>query len=183
MSRKSLFVSLAAVVLSGMIWSQPANAAVTEDVLAGRRGPNAGAGTVSLAAGAVTPLTSAEAEALQRAILEEYKARDLYQSVIDAFGSTTPFSRIVGSEQQHVSALVALAQRYGVTVPQPASIDFPAFGTLAEACAAGVDAEIADAALYDELKPVTTHTDILRVYANLQAASLNNHLPAFETCR
>jgi len=45
-----------------------------------------------------------------------------------------------------------------------------------------VDAEIADAALYDEIMPSTTHADLLRVYANLKAASLNNHLPAFQAC-
>jgi len=27
---------------------------------------------------------------------------------------------------------------------------------------------------------VTTHADLLQVYSNLQSASLNNHLPAFE---
>lgn len=45
-----------------------------------------------------------------------------------------------------------------------------------------MDAEIADAALYDELKLVTTHADLLRVYDRLQSASLNSHLPAFEAC-
>ncbi len=40
-----------------------------------------------------------------------------------------------------------------------------------------MDAEIADAALYDELKLVTTHEDLIRVYNRLQSASLNSHLP------
>ena len=48
---------------------------------------------------------------------------------------------------------------------------------------AGVQAEIADAALYDEIMPLTTHADILRVYENLKSASLDNHLPAFEDCQ
>ena len=44
-------------------------------------------------------------------------------------------------------------------------------------------AEIADAALYDELISGTTHTDLLRVYQMLQSASLNSHLPAFQVCQ
>ncbi len=42
---------------------------------------------------------------------------------------------------------------------------------------------IADAALYDTLKAVTTHASLLQVYDNLQSASLNQHLPAFEVCQ
>jgi len=53
---------------------------------------------------------------------------------------------------------------------------------LTAACQAGVDAEIADAALYDELLKVTDNPDVMQVFKNLQAASLNNHLPAFEAC-
>ena len=46
-----------------------------------------------------------------------------------------------------------------------------------------MDAEIADTALYDEIMLSTTHADLLRAYANLKAASLNNHLPAFQACK
>jgi hypothetical protein len=46
----------------------------------------------------------------------------------------------------------------------------------------GVDLEIADAALYDELLAKTSNPALIRVYTRLQAASLNNHLPAFEAC-
>lgn len=132
---------------------------------------------------ALTPLSEAEQDALQKAILEEYGALNLYNSVIGQFGDVIPFSQIARSEQQHVNALVRQAEKYGVEVPaNPGLASAPTFATLADACQAGVDAEIADAALYDELKPVTTHTDLLRVYDNLQSASLNNHLVEFETC-
>lgn len=75
------------------------------------------------------------------------------------------------------------ANKYGVTVPaNPGMAAQPSFTTLARACQAGVNAEIADAALFDTLKPVTTHTDLLLIYNKLQSASLNSHLPAFQTC-
>ena len=144
-------------------------------------GQSAGLG-VGTGAG-LTPLSEAESAALQRAILEEYGALNLYQSVVEQIGSVYPFSMIVRSEQQHVTALVRQAEKYGVAVPSnPGLINPPVFASLADACQAGVVAEIADAALYDDLKLITTHTDLLRVYDRLQSASLNQHLPAFEAC-
>ncbi len=133
---------------------------------------------------AATPLTAAEAQGLQDAILEEYGALNLYQGVMDTLEAELPFTQIARSEQQHVNALLRQAQIYGVEAPanpglaQPVSLD-----SLAEACQAGVQAEIADAALYDTLKAVTTHASLLQVYDNLQSASLNQHLPAFEACQ
>ncbi len=139
--------------------------------------PAAGAGL------ALSPLSAAEADALNQAILEEYGALNLYQSVIAEFGNVYPFSQIVKAEQQHVNALVRQATKYGVSVPaNPGLSTAPSFASLSAACQAGVDAEIADAALYDALKPDVTHTDILQVFNNLQSASLNSHLPAFEAC-
>jgi hypothetical protein len=132
---------------------------------------------------ALNPLSESEEEALKKAILEEYGALNLYQSSIDQLGNNYPFSQIVLSEQQHINALVRQATKYGVDVPaNPGLSAVPNFTSLVEVCQAGVEAEIADAALYDELKPVVVHADILRVFDNLQNASLNLHLPAFEAC-
>lgn len=148
----------------------------------GRNGQDIGQ-TTGGAGYALTPLTAEEEKALQEAILEEYGALNLYQSAIAQLGNLYPFSQIARSEQQHIDALVLQANKYGVAVPaNPGLSTQPTFGTLAQACQAGINAEIADAALYDTLKPVTTHSDLLRVYDNLQSASLNNHLPAFQTC-
>lgn len=131
-----------------------------------------------------TPLTAAEAQGLQDAILEEYGALNLYQGVMDTLGAGLPFTQIARSEQQHVNALLRQAQIYGVEAPANPGLAQPvSFDSLAEACQAGVQAEIADAALYDTLKAVTTHTSLLQVYDNLQSASLNQHLPAFEACQ
>ena len=60
----------------------------------------------------------------------------------------------------------------------------PTFAGLTAACQTGVDAEIKDAKLYDTLKLQVDNADArsVQVFANLQAASLNSHLPAFEAC-
>jgi len=152
----------------------------------GNRGGNGqGSGPIAPRSGyARTPLSSAEKDALNQAILEEYGALNLYKSVIDQLGNVYPFSWIVKAEQQHINALTRQAEKYGVSVPaNPGLGTVPTFSSLSEACQAGVAAETADAALYDQLKPVVTHTDILRVFRNLQSASLNNHLPAFQACQ
>jgi rubrerythrin len=51
-----------------------------------------------------------------------------------------------------------------------------------EACQAGVDAEIANVALYDRLMQNTSRQDILAVFENLRRASQERHLPALRRC-
>lgn len=180
-----------AIMVMGMILAGGTHV-VSAAALDGRGGPGgsggqgawgAQGGTAGQASTALTPLSDVEKDALQKAILEEYGAYNLYQSVIQQLGSAVPFNQILQSEQQHINVLVRAAQKYGVSVPQNIGLTAaPTFQTLQQACSAGVDAEMVDAALYDQLKPVTTHSDLLRIYSNLQSASLNNHLPAFQVC-
>ena len=187
--KKGIGILMGAVVLAAslLVMVQPGvvSASTLERGGPGGRGgygPGNG-GTVPDTGQALTPLSQAERDALKKAVLEEYGALNLYQNVIDQFGNVYPFSQIVLSEQQHINALVRQATKYGVEVPSnPGLAEASSFTSLTEACQAGVDAETADAALYDELKPDVVHTDILRVFDNLQSASLDIHLPAFEAC-
>ncbi len=74
---------------------------------------------------------------------------------------------------------------YGLDVPANKWLgNVPTFDTLAEACAVGVQAEIDNAALYDQLfnRVEEDNPDIIQVFTALQRASLNQHLPAFERC-
>lgn len=185
MFRKIAAGTLIAFISLGAVWATPGSVTAATPQAGSGFGNRAGAPAVSTAGSALatTPLSAEEAAALVRAIREEYNARALYQSVLNSFGNVLPFSRIVRSEAQHYSALAQLAQRYGVQIPALSAPAMPTFATLSEACQAGINAEIADAALYDELSAVTTHADILRVYANLKSASLTSHVPAFEVCR
>ena len=136
--------------------------------------------------GPVGPDPSDIGEMLALALQEEYRAQYLYQSVLGRLGpETLPFATIVESEMRHVEALQMLFTRRQMTAPvwTPEQFQFPTFGTLQAACAGGVDAEIADADFYDKYLPRTDlPQDVKKVFTNLQAASLNNHLPAFERC-
>jgi hypothetical protein len=83
-------------------------------------------------------------------VQEEVDAQALYQGVLEAFGDVAPFNFIVRSEAQHTVALVRMAEKYGIAVPDfPESADLPTYGSLSEACQIGVQAEITDAALGD----------------------------------
>jgi hypothetical protein len=147
------------------------------------KGSSNGGNIGRMSNGSYGTLSEVEADALQRAIEEEYGAQALYESVVAAFGEVEPFVMIAKSEAQHAAALIRLAEKYGVAIPEyPDVNELPVFDSIEAACQAGVDAEIADAALYDELMSLTDRPDLLRVFANLQRASLENHLPAFQVC-
>jgi hypothetical protein len=144
----------------------------------GRRGGGNGAGSSSVTG----ELDEASQAALIEALDEEYHALATYEAVMDQFGAVQPFASIARSEERHAEALVALFDRYGLDVPAAPEFEATEFASLQDACAVGVQAEIADAALYDRLFEVVTAPDIVRVFTNLQNASLDNHLPAFEAC-
>jgi hypothetical protein len=123
--------------------------------------------------------------ALDEAITDEYKALATYEAVIAKLGSVRPFSMIKGAEEQHIASLKALYDKYGLQPPVNVwlnKVSVPS--TLQESCQAGVNAEIANAALYkDSLLPsVSTYEDIVQVFTNLMNASEQKHLKAFERC-
>lgn len=124
--------------------------------------------------------------ALQRALDDEYKAQATYEAVIAKIGMERPFSMIIRAEEQHISALKSLFDKYGLQIaenPWTGTITVPA--SLQSTCQLGVTAETANVKLYkDELLPmVTEYPDITTVFTNLMNASQNKHLPAFERCK
>ncbi len=122
-------------------------------------------------------------DALTAGLQDEYNAYAVYQAVIDQFGNVRPFVNIQRAESSHIASLEFLFERYGLTVPEPASTAAPEFATLADACAAGVEAEIANFELYDQwIATVQDYPDMVQVFTNLRNASEFQHLPAFELC-
>ena len=122
-------------------------------------------------------------EVLNEALLDEYKARDTYRKIIDTFGTVRPFINIVEAEQRHIESLLTLYEKYDVPLPaihNPDQVDIP--DSLLKACQMGVDAEIENITLYDRLIEATDLPDVVEVLKRLQAASRDNHLPAFQRC-
>lgn len=130
-------------------------------------------------------LSASVKDALNQAINDEYKAYSTYEAVIKKLGNVRPFSMIIRAEEQHISALKSIYDKYGLTIPENTMAKkVTAPSTLQQACQTGVDAEIANAALYqDKLLPaVTDYEDVTQVFENLMNASQQKHLPAFERC-
>ena len=121
---------------------------------------------------------------LRIAIYDEFGAYETYAKVIEKFGEVAPFTNIIIAEQRHFMALLNIMQKYGVAVPindWADKIEIPS--TLSECCELGVNAEIANIALYDHLiSYASQYSDITDLFFRLQAASYNNHLKAFERC-
>lgn len=124
-----------------------------------------------------------DTQILQIAIYDEFKAYETYSKIIEKFGNINPFSNIKEAEAVHYSVLISLAQKYSVEVPindWTDKIEVP--NTIIECCELGVAAEIDNIAMYNNLLGYASKSDIIDALYRLQAASYNNHLPAFRTC-
>ncbi len=128
-------------------------------------------------------LKKEEIDGLLLALNDEYMAWATYDRVNKDFNNPRPFSNIQRAEETHADRLKVLFKTYGVPIPEnPWVGQTPKFNSVAEACKAGVDAEIANRDLYTKLFKSTAREDILVVYRALQRASDENHLPAFQRC-
>jgi hypothetical protein len=127
-------------------------------------------------------LNDVERQALRDALDDEYGAWATYDQVIRDFGPERPFINIREAEARHIEALRTLFQRYELEMPEntwPGQV--PRFASMRDACEAGLEAEVANAALYGRLMRSTSRQDVLEVFGNLQRAS-QRHLPAFRRC-
>jgi rubrerythrin len=114
------------------------------------------------------------------AIYDEYAARSFYARVVEAFGQRPPFVNIVRAEEQHIAALSRLCERLGIPRPlDPFPMETEIEPTWLANCERGVVGEIANIRLYETLLAQVAEPEARRVFQNLQAASLENHLPAF----
>lgn len=128
-------------------------------------------------------LNEIEIDTLLEALDDEYMAWATYDRVISDFGEVRPFINIRDAEARHIQALCSLLISYGIPVPEntwPGRV--AQYKTLHEACEAGIAAEIKNGQMYQRLLATTDKEDILAVLRNLQWASQQRHLAAFQRC-
>ena len=122
-------------------------------------------------------------QVLKIALDDEFHAYEAYIGVIEKFGALTPFTNIVEAEQRHQKALIALFEAHEVPMIENrwvGAVQVPQ--SLEEAYVMGVNAEVANIQMYDTLLAYTgNYPDVQDVFYRLQAASYNNHLPAFQS--
>jgi hypothetical protein len=128
-------------------------------------------------------LNKEEIKGLLLALNDEYMASATYQQINKDFNDPRPFINIHKAENRHADRLKELFNTYQIAVPQNDWIGkTEKYQSVKEACEAGIKAEIANRDLYKQLFDSTKRQDILFVYNNLQRASAENHLPAFQRC-
>ena len=123
-------------------------------------------------------------ESLVEALEDEYKAQAAYRKIIEKFGEIRPFVNIVEAEGRHIQALLPLFEKYGFDVPEDRWENrLQAPESILASCQLGVDAEIENAEMYNRLLANTKdYGDVQMVFKNLQRASQENHLTAFQRC-
>ena len=168
-------------------------------LVAALAGPMGFLGTDALAAGPqggrgvrVQPLSADEAATLTFMREEEKMARDVYLNMA-ARWALPPFANIAKSEQQHMDAIKAKLDKYGL--PDPAKPEIGAFKnaeiqalydelmdrgetSYLEALWVGGLIEEVDIEDIDNAIAATSHADLAQVYGNLLRGS-RNHLRAF----
>lgn len=130
------------------------------------------------------PLTAEIGAAMERAILDEYRAEATYSRVLEDFGAVLPFAQVVNAEARHSESIARVYSNHEMTAPaDPWHRDnVPRFRSVPEACAAAVAQEERNVAMYDDLLRMELPADVERVFATNRLASLEAHLPAFRIC-
>lgn len=150
---------------------------------AGTPPASAGAGPAASKTDVPSVLNETERRALLDALDDEYRAWATYDQVVRDYGLERPFINIREAEATHIEMLRALFESYEVAIPEnswPGRVS--RFASTREACEAGIEAEVANAALYERLMRNTRRQDILTVFGYLKRASQEHHLPAFRRC-
>jgi hypothetical protein len=132
---------------------------------------------------AIPRLDAREIQALNETLDDEYKSYETYAQVIRDFGDVRPFINIVRAEQRHYSALLTLFEKYRIAPPENRWVGrAPRFPSVLDACAAAVQGELENVALYDRALQSTGRADLIAAYRALRSASQDRHLPAFRRC-
>jgi len=173
---KPIVAIMAILLASAFLISQGVASTMAGGCGGGGCGGGSNGGTSS------APLSDYEKQALNIAIDEEYKAKATYMKVIATFGPISPFPCIANCEQKHINAVASLLTKYGLPIPQDPwtghiTIEFT---SKQQACEVGAQAEIDNAAVYDQMIPQIAHSDIISTFSMLRDVSRYKHLPAFQ---
>jgi hypothetical protein len=135
-------------------------------------------------AAAASTLSAEIVTAMDQTLQDEYHAESIYLGVLADFGDQRPFANVVHAEQRHSAAIVRLYGNHGLDAPESQwTVDnVPHFDSVTEACTAAVSAEQENVALYDTYLALDLPRDVRNVFENNRAASLERHLPAFQSC-
>jgi hypothetical protein len=122
--------------------------------------------------------------AIEEALQDERRGEAVYARVLKDHGEVRPFSNVVRAERRHAEFLESLLKARGLPVAAPpAGAEAPGYAGVKEACAAAVELETTNVALYDRLIAAgPLPDDVKQVFEHNRMASADHHKPAFERC-
>jgi hypothetical protein len=147
--------------------------------------PRPGCARLAAAGAQRGPLAPGQQEAITEALQDEYRGEAVYARALEDLGEVRPFSNVVHAEQRHAAFLEELLTSRGIPVPDNrwARAEVPGHASRQEACAAAVEFEVGNVALYDRLLATDSlPEDVRLVFEHNRMASLERHQPAFERC-
>ncbi|MEF8849580.1 MAG: DUF2202 domain-containing protein [Candidatus Bipolaricaulota bacterium] len=119
-------------------------------------------------------------EMLNYAIQDEYRAREKYKLIIDEMDGSRPFTNIVEAEETHIELLKPLFETHGIDLPEDDAASYTLLPeSIDEALKVGIQAEIANIAMYEKFLSQNLPGDVEAVFQRLKNAS-QNHLRAFQ---
>jgi hypothetical protein len=129
-------------------------------------------------------LDDATLKSVLGALADERRNEAQYHRVLADLGSVRPFSNAVWAEGRHAAMLEEVLRAHGAEVPPaaPAGAPLASHATRKDACAAAVESERQNVALYDAAIVPGLPPDVARVFEHNRMASREHHLPAFERC-
>ena len=114
------------------------------------------------------------------AIQDEYRARAKYELIIEEMDCGRPFTNIIKSEETHIALFKPLFEVRGVPVPGDDGAEHIVLPeSIGAALEIGVQAEIANIAMYEKFLGQNLPEDLEEVFLRLKNAS-ENHLRAFK---
>ena len=121
---------------------------------------------------------------LTYAIQDEYLAQAEYTAILNAYRTGSPFVNHLKAENSHISLLAKLFETYGIAMPEnTAGTQITVPDSLDEAYEAGLQAEIANIAMYDAFLGQTgLPEDVRTTFTALKNAS-QNHLASYTQSR
>ena len=130
------------------------------------------------------PLSGSVKASIEEALRDELRGEAIYARALKDHGKARPFSNVIRAEQRHAAFLEDLLKARGLAVPgHSAAAEVPGYASVKEACAAAVEFETKNVALYDRLLAAgPLPEEVKQAFDHNRVASLDHHKPAFERC-
>jgi len=129
-------------------------------------------------------LTPEEIEFLNTAYKDECRDKYFFKKISEKFPDISAFSKIMNSEQNHVSALESIYNKFEIETPK--NMDFSDVvipSSSDDACSIGLKYERENVEMYKKFLLSVSNTLLKTVFEDLRDITINRNIPALEKCK